>query len=158
MPNFHALAVFEAYGSSNEEIQEAVSSLFASLSHQRVRYYEHEMSEGPNGAASTRDTLHCMVFVDCDVDAYTEEKAVDFANDALDHLSTPDCQYLALGLVPGRPRVQRKREEHKNDDVDEGSRRKRGTRSRARKRREEPKDAQYAAEEEGRVPSAADDG
>ena len=130
MPNFHALAVFDACGPSTENIQEAVSSLFDAFSHPRVRYHEHEMSEGPGNSAP--DKSYCMVFVDCDVDAYTEEKALDFANDAFEHISTETCEYLALGLIPGRQRVQRRGEESSETDADE-----RGGRRHVQRRGEE---------------------
>ncbi len=136
MPNFHALAVFEACGSSTEEIQATVSSLFASLSHQRVRYHEHELSEGPSVAPAGKN-FYCMVFVDCDVDAYTEEKALDFANDAFEYIATETCQYLAFGLIPGRQRVQRRREEASDADTNERGRRRRGTQGRGRRRRDD---------------------
>lgn len=148
MPNFHALAVFEACGSSTQEIQSSVSSLFESLSHQRVRYHEHELSEGPS-AAPARKNFYCMVFVDCDVDAYTEEKALDFANDAFEHISTETCQYLAFGLVPGRQRVQRRREREEASDADtnERGRRRRGTQGRGRRRRDDQEDGRGARQE-----------
>ena len=148
MPNFHALAVFEACGSSTEEIQAAVSSLFESLSHQRVRYHEHELSEGPNATPAGKN-FYCMVFVDCDVDAYTEEKALDFANDAFEHISTETCQYLAFGLVPGRQRVQRRREREEAGDADtnERGRRRRGTQGRGRRRRDDQEDGRGARQE-----------
>ena len=130
MPNFHALAVFDACGPSTENIQEAVSSLFDAFSHPRVRYHEHEISEGPGNSAP--DKSYCMVFVDCDVDAYTEEKALDFANDAFEHISTETCEYLALGLIPGRQRVQRRGEESSEPDADE-----RGGRRHVQRRGEE---------------------
>ena len=136
MPNFHALAVFEACGSSTEEIQATVSSLFESLSHQRVRYHEHELSKGPSDT-SAGNSFYCMVFVDCDVDAYTEEKALDFANDAFEYISTETCQYLAFGLVPGRQRVQRRREESSDTDANERGGRRRGTPGRGRRRRDD---------------------
>ena len=136
MPNFHALAVFEASGPSTEEIQEAVSSRFASFSHQRVRYHEHELSTGPSAASAGKNS-YCMVFVDCDVDAYTEEKALDFANDAFEYLSTETCQYLAFGLVPGRQRVQHRREEARDADTNERGGRRRGTQGRGRRRRDD---------------------
>ncbi len=135
MPNFHALAVFDACGPSTENIQEAVSSLFDAFSHPRVRYHEHEMSEGPGNSAP--DKSYCMVFVDCDVDAYTEEKALDFANDAFEHISTETCEYLALGLIPGRQRVQRRGEESSETDADERGGRRRSTRGRGRRRRDD---------------------
>ena len=78
-----------------------------------------------------------MVFVDCDVDAYTEEKALDFANDAFEYIATETCQYLAFGLIPGRQRVQRRREEASDADTNERGRRRRGTQGRGRRRRDD---------------------
>ena len=159
MPNFHALAVFEACGSSTEEIQESVSSLFASFSHQRVRYHEHELSAGPSAAPAGK-SFYCMVFIDCDVDAYTEEKALDFANDAFEYISTEACQYLAFGLVPGRQRVQRRREEASDTAASERGGRRRGTPGRGRRRRDEQERDRGARQEtdqtqvsQGEVPS-----
>ena len=123
-----------------------VSSLFESLSHQRVRYHEHELSEGPS-AASAGKNFYCMVFVDCDVDAYTEEKALDFADDAFEHIATETCQYLAFGLVPGRQRVQRRREEASETDGNERGRRRRGTQGRGRRRRDDREDGRGARQE-----------
>ena len=145
MPNFHALAVFDACGPSTENIQEAVSSLFDAFSHPRVRYHEHEMSEGPGNSAP--DKSYCMVFVDCDVDAYTEEKALDFANDAFEHISTETCEYLALGLIPGRQRVQRRGEESSETDADERGGRRRSTRGRGRRRRDDQERDEGARQE-----------
>ena len=145
MPNFHALAVFDACGPSTENIQEAVSSLFDAFSHPRVRYHEHEMSEGPGNSAP--DKSYCMVFVDCDVDAYTEEKALDFANDAFEHISTETCEYLALGLIPGHQRVQRRGEESSETDADERGGRRRSTRGRGRRRRDDQERDEGARQE-----------
>ena len=94
------------------------------------------MSAGPS-AESVGNNSYCMVFVDCDVDAYTEEKALDFANDAFEYISTEACQYLAFGLVPGRQRVQRRREESREADADERGGRRRGTPGRGRRRRDD---------------------
>ena len=149
MPNFHALAVFDACGPSTENIQEAVSSLFDAFSHPRVRYHEHEMSEGPGNSAP--DKSYCMVFVDCDVDAYTEEKALDFANDAFEHISTETCEYLALGLIPGRQRVQRRGEESSEPDADERGGRRRSTRGRGRRRRDDQERDEGTRQETGQT-------
>lgn len=111
MSNFHALAVFEACGASTEDIQAEVSSLMSSFSHQRVHYHAHEISESPSTSASNAGQVYCMVFVDCDVDAHSEEKAMELASDLFDDISTQTSMYLALGLLPGRPRVSRRREE-----------------------------------------------
>ena len=149
MPNFHALAVFEATGPSTEEGQENVSSRVGSISHQRVRYYEHEISEGADNSLATRAELHCMVFVDCDVDAYTEEKALDFAGDVFDRISTPNYQHLAVGIIPGRPRVRREHQEAKSEErSSETSARKPQRRSRELTRKERPRRA------EGKTPES----
>ena len=136
MPNFHALAVFEASGASTEDVQAEVSSLRGSLSHQRVRYYAHEMSESPNASAANAGRVHCMVFVDCDVDAHTEEKAMELAEDVFDRVSTQTCTYLALGLLSGRQRVSPQREESSatatRSDADQDERRERQGRGRRR--------------------------
>ena len=136
MPNFHALAVFEASGASTEDVQAEVSSLRGSLSHQRVRYYAHEMSESPNASAANAGRVHCMVFVDCDVDAHTEEKAMELAEDVFDRVSTQTCTYLALGLLPGRSRVSPQREEAgataTRSDAEQDERRERQGRGRRR--------------------------
>ena len=136
MPNFHALAVFEASGASTEDVQAEVSSLRGSLSHQRVRYYAHEMSESPNVSAANAGWVHCMVFVDCDVDAHTEEKAMELAEDVFDRVSTRTCTYLALGLLSGRQRVSPQREEASatatRSDADHDERRERQSRGRRR--------------------------
>ena len=136
MPNFHALAVFEASGASTEDVQAEVSSLRGSLSHQRVRYYAHEMSESPNASAANAGRVHCMVFVDCDVDAHTEEKAMELAEDVFDRVSTQTCTYLALGLLSGRQRVSPQREEASatatRSDADQDERRERQGRGRRR--------------------------
>ena len=137
MPNFHALAVFEAGGASTEDIQAEVSSLLGSFSHQRVHYYAHEMSESPNASAADAGRVHCMVFVDCDVDAHTEEKAMELADDLFDHISTQTCTYLALGLLAGRPRVSHRREDieatdETRSDADRSERRDRQGRGRRR--------------------------
>ncbi len=93
-----------------------------------------------------------MVFVDCDVDAYTEEKALDFANDAFEYLSTETCQYLAFGLVPGRQRVQRRREEASEADANERGRRRRGTPGRGRRRRDDQERDKETRQETDRAP------
>ena len=136
MPNFHALAVFEASGASTEDVQAEVSSLRGSLARQRVRYYAHEMSESPNASAADAGRVHCMVFVDCDVDAHTEEKAMELAEDVFDRVSTQTCVYLALGLLPGRQRVSPQREDADatapRSDADRGERPERQGRGRRR--------------------------
>ena len=91
-----------------------------------------------------------MVFVDCDVDAYTEEKALDFANDAFEYLSTETCQYLAFGLVPGRQRVQHRREEARDTDTNERGGRRRGTQGRGRRRRDDQERDRGARQETDR--------
>jgi len=157
MPDFHVLAVFEASGSSPDEIQENVATLLDSLSHQRVRYYEHELSEGSSTPSSSGGQLYYMVFADFDVDAYTEDKAMDFAGDALDYISTEACQFLVLGIVPGKQRVQPKREEARQSDQDGRGGRWRGPRGRGRGRQESRDREAIPADPAREAPEAAQD-
>ncbi len=148
MPYFHAVALFEGQGSSFDETDQAVASLLASISHGRLRYYEHETTEGPS---SDRTAAYFVIFADFDVEAHTEEKAADLVDEVLDAVSTDDIQYFSHGLLPGEQRVRSARrasaqedQEDQNDqndqnDQDEGrgrrsSRggRRRGTRGRGR--------------------------
>ena len=145
MPYFHAVALFEGRGSSFDETDQAVAALLASISHRRLRYYEHETTEGPH---SDRTAAYFVIFADFDVEAYTEEKASDLVDEVLDAVSTDDIQYFSHGLLSGEQRVQSARrapvkkeqnEQNERDDQDEGrdrrsSRggRRRGTRGRGR--------------------------
>ena len=169
MPYFHAVALFEGRGSSFDETDQAVVSLLASISHRRLRYYEHETTEGPH---SGRAAASFVIFADFDVEAYTEEKASDLVDEVLDAVSTDDIQYFSHGLLSGEQRVPSARqapakdeqnerddqneqnEQNERDDQDEGrdrrsSRggRRRGTRGRGRGQADEAAIAPTAIQE-----------
>lgn len=169
MPYFHAVALFEGRGFSFEETNQAVAALFASISHRRLHYYEHETTEGPHldGAAA-----YFVIFADFDVEAYTEEKASDLVDEVLDAVSTSDLQYFSHGLLSGQQRGRSARrapvkneqieqneeyeqnEQNERDDQDEGrgrrsSRggRRRGTRGRGRGQADEASVTRAATDE-----------
>ncbi len=155
MSYFHAIALFEARGSSFDETDQAIASLLASISHRRLRYYEHETTEGPR---SDRTAAYFVIFADFDVEAYSEENAADLVDEVLDAVSTDAIQYFSHGLLSGEQRVRSARqapiqapiqeeqddqyeqnEQNERDDEDEGrdrrssrSGRRRGTRGRGR--------------------------
>ncbi|MBI3300959.1 MAG: hypothetical protein HYZ72_02620 [Deltaproteobacteria bacterium] len=105
MPYFHATAVFEARGSSLEETDRSAAALFKTLRHQRVSYYEHDTGGGMGPYPPAKD-LYFSVIADFDVEANSEEKAGELAEEVLDALSTDEIQYLALGLTAGEQRVR----------------------------------------------------
>ena len=107
MSHFHAVALFEARGSSFDETDQAVASLLASISHRRLRYYEHETTEGPR---SDRTAAYFVIFADFDVEAYSEEKAADLVDEVLDAVSTDAIQYFSHGLLSGEQRVRSARQ------------------------------------------------
>lgn len=166
MPYFHAVALFEGRGSRVDETDQAVGALLASISHRRLRYYEHETTEGPN---SDRTAAYFVIFADFDVEAYTEEKASDLVDEVLDSVSTSDLQYFSHGLLLGEQRVRSARRapvkneqddeyeqngQNERDDQDEGrgrrsSRggRRRGTRGRGRGQTDEAPVTPAATEE-----------
>ncbi len=137
MPYFHAVALFEGRGSSLEETDRTAASLLTSVSHRRLRYFEHETV--PAAADLTGSLSHFTVFADFDVEAYTEEKAADLVDEVLDAASTDDLQYFSHGLMPGEQRARRSKRAAENDeqeanDAPRGGRggRRRGTRGRGR--------------------------
>lgn len=180
MPYFHAIAVFEARGSSLEETDQNVATLFKSLHHPRVLYYEHDTSGG-TGPYPPGKSLYFSVLADFDVTAPNEEKAGELADEVFDALSTEEIQYIALGLTAGEQRVhpeQRSSQQEERASAREtrgaqegrGQRggRSRGARGRGKKRggereteslrEEESKDQQLPApaEEAGEPPREAD--
>ena len=116
MPYFHAVALFEGRGSSFEETDQAVASLLASISHRRLRYYEHETTEGPH---SDKTAASFVIFADFDVEAYTEEKASDLVDDVLDAIATDEIQYFSHGLLSGEQRVRSARQAPVKDEQNE---------------------------------------
>ena len=146
MPYFHATAVFEARGSSAEEADRAVVTLFKTLRHPRVLYYEHDTS-GEAAPHRPPGPLYTTVIADFDIEASNEENAADMVEEALDTLSTADIQYLAHGITLGERRVRPEqraqraaeqapeRETHaEQEEREERGGRKRGGSGRGRKR------------------------
>src|SRR5215475_11139068 len=149
MPYFHAIAVFEATGDSLEEADRHAAALFRSLRHQRVSYYEHDAAPAA-GPYPPAKTLYFSIIADFDVDAPSEERAGEIAEEALEALASDDVQYVAFGLTAGEQRVRPGRKAQRAEDEaeeeagpetqaeDEARARKgrgRGSRGRGRKRR-----------------------
>jgi len=105
MPYFHATAVFEARGTSLEEADRAADSLFKSLRHNRIHYYEHDVTAG-SGPYPYSKSLYFSVIVEFDVDAYNEDRAGELTDEILETLATDDVQFIAFGLTQGEPRVR----------------------------------------------------
>lgn len=125
MAHFHITAVFETKGTSQAEAERVAATAFSALRHPRMHYYEHDTSGGL-GPYPPSQSLYFTTIAEFDVEAYTEEKAVELAEDTLDRLSTDDLQYLGHGIIPGTQRVhakdRRKSQEEERStasDVDE---------------------------------------
>jgi hypothetical protein len=147
MPYFHAIAVFEARGSSVEETDRSVAALFKTLRHKRISYYEHDTAGGW-GPYPPSKTLYFSVIADFDVEASTEEKALELADEVLEGLSTDEIQYLAHGLTVGGQRVRPERRPPRAEEpgqevhAEQGGREERrgkgrGSRGRGRRRKGE---------------------
>jgi hypothetical protein len=150
MPHFHATAVFEAKGTSLEEVDRTAASVFRSLHYNRIHYYEHDVTAG-GGPYPSSKTLYFSVIAEFDVDAGTEDKAGELAADALESLATDDVQFIAFGLTQGEqrvrpaeraPREEAEPERRQEARVEEGETeerkgKKRGSRGRGRKRKGE---------------------
>jgi len=166
MPYFHATAVFEARSSSVEEADRAVVALFKALRHPRVLYYEHDTS-GASGPYRPSGPLYFTVTADFDVEASSEDGAVDIVEEVLDITSTDAIQYFALGITSGERRVrpeqrasraadhepEREARFEQEDREDRGGR-KRGSRGRGRRRRG-GQDGESAREEETETQEAS---
>ena len=105
MAHFHITAVFETRGASQAEAERVAAAAFPLLRHPRMQYYEHDTSGGL-GPYPPGQSLYFTTMAEFDVEAYTEEKAVELAEDLLDRFSTEDIQYLGHGIIPGNQRVQ----------------------------------------------------
>ena len=105
MAHFHITAVFETKGASQAEAERVAAAAFPGLRHPRLHYYEHETSGGLGPYAPSR-SLYFTTIVELDAEAYTEEKAVEMAEDILDRFSTDEIQYLGHGITPGNQRVK----------------------------------------------------
>lgn len=155
MPHFHATAVFEARGTSLDDADRTSASLFKSLRHNRIHYYEHDVTAGASPSPSSQ-ALYFSVIAEFDVDAYNEERAGELTEEVLDSLATDDVQFIAFGLTQGeqrarpsarapqedeQPEPQREREvrSERGDGGEDEERkgRKRGSRGRGRKRKDD---------------------
>jgi len=158
MAYFHVTAVLETRGPAQEEADRAAVAVLKSVRHPRVYFYEHDTSGGI-GPFPPGTSLYFTTVAEFDVDASTEEKACEIADEVLDALSTEDVQYLGLGVIPGSQRVrpeprsarteerraepearaeQEEREEHEG----------RNRRSRGRRRKRGPERESEAPEEQ----------
>src|ERR1700747_3126625 len=105
MPYFHATAVFEARGTSLEEADRLAASFFKSLRHNRIRYYEHDVTAGSGPYPSSKN-LYFSIIAEFDVDAYNEDRAGELTDEILDTLATDEVQFIAFGLTQGEQRVR----------------------------------------------------
>ncbi len=105
MAYFHVTAVLETRGPSQEDADRAAIAVFKSVRHPRVYFYEHDTSGGI-GPFPPGTSLYFTTIAEFDVDASTEEKACEIADEVLDALSTKEVQYLGLGVIPGSQRVR----------------------------------------------------
>lgn len=104
MAYFHATAVFETRGASQEEADRAAVAVFKSVRHPRVHFHEHD-TNGGIGPFPPGKSLYFTTIAEFDVEASREEQAGEIADEVLDALSTDAAQYLALGVVAGSQRV-----------------------------------------------------
>lgn len=104
MAYFHATAVFETRGASQEEADRAAVAAFKSVRHPRVHFYEHDTNGGV-GPFPPGKSLYFTTIAEFDVEASREEQAGEIADEVLDALSTEAAQYLGLGIIPGSQRV-----------------------------------------------------
>lgn len=105
MAHFHITAVFETKGTSQAEAERLAAATFPGLRHPRLHYCEHDTSGGLGPYPPNR-SLYFTTIVEFDAEAYTEEKAVELAEDILDRFSTDEIQYLGHGIIPGSQRVR----------------------------------------------------
>ena len=105
MVNFHITAVFETRGASQVEAERVAAAALPLLRHPRMHYYEHDTSGGL-GPYPPGKSLYFTTIAEFDVEAYTEEKAVELAEDILDRFSTDTIQYFGHGIISGNQRVQ----------------------------------------------------
>ncbi len=104
MAYFHATAVFETRGTSQEEADRAAVAAFKSVRHPRVHFHEHD-TNGGLGPFPPGKSLYFTTIAEFDVEASREEQAGEIADEVLDALSTEAAQYLGLGIVSGSQRV-----------------------------------------------------
>ncbi|MGE4094763.1 MAG: hypothetical protein AB7G75_28430, partial [Candidatus Binatia bacterium] len=90
---------------SQEEAEQATVAVLSSLRHPRVHYSEHETTGG-SGPSRPGKSLYFSTLAEFDVEAHSEEKAVDTVEEVLDRASTEAVQYLGHGIIAGTQRVQ----------------------------------------------------
>jgi hypothetical protein len=146
MPYFHALAVFEAREFSLEGADRAAVALLKTLRHPRMLLYEYDTSGGLGPYSPSAAALYFTVMADFDVEAQSEERAEDLAEEILESLSTDEVQFLAVGFSPGERRVtqQAQPEARPESAPEEREERGKGRRSRGRggKKRELEREAE----------------
>jgi hypothetical protein len=150
MPYFHALAVFEAREFSLEGADRAAAALLKTLRHPRMLLYEYDTSGGLGPYSPSAASLYFTVMADFDVEAQSEEKAEDLAEEILENLSTDDVQFLAVGFSPGERRVTQQAlpEARPESAQEEREERGKGRRSRGRgKKRELEREAESRHED-----------
>ena len=141
MPYFHALAVFEAREFSLEGAGRAAAALLKTLHHPRMLLYEYDTSGGLGPYAPSAAALYFTVMADFDVEAQSEEKAEDLAEEILDGLSTDEVQFLAVGFSLGERRVTQQAQPEERREPEQEEREERGgkgRRSRGRGKKREP--------------------
>ena len=104
MAYFHATAVFETRGASQEDADRAALAVFKSVRHPRVHFHEHD-TNGGLGPFPPGKSLYFTTIAEFDIEAAREEQAGEIADEVLDAISTDAAQYLALGIVSGSQRV-----------------------------------------------------
>ena len=167
MPYFHATAVFEVEGTSLEDADRKAGTLFQSLHHNRIHYYEHDMTAGADSSPASR-ALYFSVIAEFDVEAGTEDRAGELADETFENLATDEVQFIAFGLTQGEQRVQpaerveREKPEpaplreasEEGGEGEERKGRKRAPRGRGRKRKSE-REAESVSEESLQVGATA---
>ena len=159
MPYFHATAVFEVEGTSLEDADRKAGALLKSLHHNRIHYYEHDTTAGAGSSSSSR-ALYFSAIAEFDVEAGTEDRAGELADESFENLATDEVQFIAFGLIQGEQRVQPEERAERERPVaapsqevseedgegEERKGRKRSPRGRGRKRKGE-REAESASEE-----------
>jgi len=157
MAYFHATAVFETRGASQEEADRVAVAVFKSVRHPRVHFYEHD-TNGGIGPFPPGKSLYFTTIAEFDVEASREEQAGEIADEVLDVLSTEAVHYLGLGVVPGSQRVspeqRRGREEERPEEPETRAEQEepeehegKGRRPRGRRRKRGPEREARPAEE-----------
>ncbi len=116
MPYFLATAVFEVRAPSREEADREAKEVLDGLRHARVSYLEHTLA-GSLGPSRSGEEQFFTLLGDFSVEAASEEKADALLEEVLDALSTDSVQYLTHGLAEAEPRVEKRQEREKAEEV-----------------------------------------